>query len=199
MISINQEQICEIFHDRCVVIIEDDEVLSNRISEMYQKYNHLKIIKIRNVDQARIFFTTTEEKFDFVIIDIMLPNNTDDEKEIELCFENLKKIEQQIREIKEKLSTNYEDIKKHLDLQQEREDIYKYMNEFINRKGGIEIINYVRAKNFNFPIIILSALRYDDPKEFGLSVSGKDIYWIKKPISNEQLICKTINILQGKK
>jgi DNA-binding response OmpR family regulator len=189
----DESKIVEVLSKCSVLILEDDIELCDRIKNLLGKYTQKIPLVAHSVEQAKSITLSNDEKFDLVILDIMLPETIEQNEEIYTLEESLKKIHKSVRNLKKQSS---EDAKNSLfTLRYERSIIIKQIEDLINVSAGISLVELWRQNNLHFPILFLTAVGDDGTIEKASSIAGENSDWIIKPSTSENILYKCVELL----
>ena len=200
----NNDKSAQSFKGKHFLLIEDDEVLIGKLKTIFQNIYLLEPV-VKSYYNEALTELKTNNHYDLIIFDIMLPMTNNDFSKIRGLKKELNNyIDVIIRDEDE--SPNDPSFK--FDLEQAREKrtaIAAEINKYIDQEGGIKLIEEW-MKNIGLvaspPILALTAI---GPNEFiktqeriNKVMSFKNVGIIQKPVTTEKLIKEINELIKNK-
>lgn len=186
------EEVKEILAGRRVLIVEDDEGLTERLGKEFKRFGADEVAIRFTVEGGLKELKEKGSEYDLIVVDVMLPETQEDFMQIQGLTGQLKKYQ---KILKQEDTAHPGDQQYQKDLAKARErwrPLNKVITSLIRKEGGIEMVSeWLGALQdaSRPPILYLTALGGMEHRMHGIGVTdGKDVEWLVKPVTVDTLM-----------
>ncbi|MBN1396845.1 MAG: response regulator [Bacteroidetes bacterium] len=180
-----------------ILVVEDDQVILDKYANFLSACGVEHINKARCIEEALNLLNDSKQRFDLILLDMMLPNT---KKDLEAVMAGQIQIDE-IRSIFEDAEETHETLHgtQILSYQSKYATVRDNMNSFIKEDGGLLLLERLHSKNVKIPpVLFLTAVGNKWFMDRGRELVENNLYWLVKPVSREIILDKINEILLEK-
>ncbi|MHC4497731.1 MAG: response regulator transcription factor [Planctomycetota bacterium] len=193
------EEVKEILAGRRVLIVEDDEGLTERLGKEFKRFGADEVAIRFTVEGGLKELKEKGSEYDLIVVDAMLPASEESFQRIKGYRGELKECLNVLKE-EDSADPGDEEFRKELAKARERwQPLNRAIASLIRKEGGIEMVRQwlepLKGKRHP-PILYLTAIGNPDVKQEGLLAAGeRHVDWLTKPVTVETLLDRTEELI----